>query len=154
MDSQLMDQTDRRILRELQRDAALPQRELADRIGLSHNACWRRVRMLEKRGIIMGRTLRLDRAALGLDLVVFMLVRTRHHSEEWLTSFHRLIGTVPEVIDFYRIGGDWDYLLKVAAADMAAYDAIYRRIIARVEFETVTSLFSMEAIRENGPLPL
>ena len=148
------DQFDRRLLEALQRDAALSQRALADQVGLSQNACWRRLQRLEASGAIKGRTVILDRAALGAGLVVFAMVKTRHHSADWLKAFRSHVQTIPEVIDFYRIGGEYDYLLKVVTADMAGYDAVYQRLIAKVELETVTSMFAMEAIVEQRPIPL
>lgn len=149
-----IDYFDRRILEELQRDAGLSQRAVADAVGLSQNACWRRMRLMEERGVIKGRTVLLDRARLGAGLVVFAMVRTRHHSTEWLKAFRSHVSTIPEVIDFFRIGGDYDYLLKVVTRDMASYDAVYQRLISKVELDTVTSFFAMEAIEEQRPIPL
>ncbi len=149
-----MDTIDFRILRELQRDASLSQRALAERVGLSQNACWRRLRQLEESGAIRNRTVVLDRERLGLGLVVFVMVKTRHHSAEWLDRFRKHVSSIPEVIDFFRIGGEYDYMLKVVVEDMVRYDAFYRRLISRVELDTVTSHFAMEAIEEQRPVPL
>ncbi|WP_226781229.1 Lrp/AsnC family transcriptional regulator [Oceaniglobus trochenteri] len=148
------DHIDRRILEELQRDSAQSQRDLADRIGLSQNACWRRLKALEASGIIRNRTVVLDRDRLGAGMVVFVLVRTRHHSTTWLKTFRAHVSSIPEVIDFFRIGGDYDYMLKVITRDMASYDEVYKRLIGEIELETVTSLFAMEAIAEQRPIPL
>lgn len=152
--SQSFDYLDRRILEALQRNASLSQRALAETVGLSQNALWRRLQRLETCGAIKGRTVVLDRAMLGAGLVVFAMVKTRHHSADWLRAFRSHVQTIPEVIDFYRIGGEYDYLLKVVTADMASYDTVYQRLIAKVELETVTSLFAMEAIAEQRPIPL
>ncbi len=149
-----IDQIDRAILRALQRESSLSQRELADIVGLSQNACWRRLKTLNEEGILQGSTARVDRKALGLGLVVFVLLRTRHHSAEWLEEFRRHVQSIPEVVDFFRIGGDYDYLLKVVTETMDSYDAVYRRLISRVELDSVTSYFAMEAITEQRPLPL
>lgn len=154
MNETKLDQFDIAILRALQHDASMSQRELADRVHLSQNACWRRIQALRKAGVIEGQTLRLDRRKLNLDLVVFVMLRTRHHSKEWLDSFRRHISTIPEVIDFFRIGGDYDYFLKVVTSDMESYDGVYQRIIAGVELDSVTSYFAMEAIEEQRPLPI
>ncbi|MDZ5699750.1 MULTISPECIES: Lrp/AsnC family transcriptional regulator [Phyllobacteriaceae] len=154
MNRQKIDHIDKRILRELQQDAALSQRDLADRVGLSQNACWRRLRALEDAGIIRGRTVRLDRGKLGLGLVVFVMVKTRHHSAAWLQSFRQHVSSIPEVVDFFRIGGDYDYMLRIVTADMASYDLVYQRLIQKVELESVTSYFAMEAIEERRPLPI
>ncbi|MFD3189992.1 Lrp/AsnC family transcriptional regulator [Sedimentitalea sp. HM32M-2] len=149
-----LDQIDLRLLRALQLDAGLSQRDLADRIGLSQNACWRRLRALTDAGILNGSTARIDRRKLGLDLVVFVMLRTRHHSTEWLRGFRRHVLTIPEVVDFHRIGGDYDYQLKVVTQDMASFDQVYQRLIEKVELDSVTSYFAMEAIAEGRPLPL
>ncbi|NRB35822.1 MAG: Lrp/AsnC family transcriptional regulator [Rhodobacteraceae bacterium] len=149
-----LDSIDRQILRVLQEDAALSQRDIAERVGLSQNACWRRLKHLGETGLLKGSTARIDRRALGLDLVVFVMVRTRHHSADWLQAFRRHVLSIPEVIDFHRIGGDFDYLLKVVTQDMQSYDRVYQRLIEQVELDGVTSYFAMEAIAEARPIPL
>ncbi|MDE4176655.1 Lrp/AsnC family transcriptional regulator [Phaeobacter sp. PT47_59] len=149
-----IDHIDRMLLRALQQDANLSQRELAEKIGLSQNACWRRLKALNDAGALKGATARIDRAQLGLDLVVFVMLRTRHHSADWLERFRRHVLTIPEVVDFHRIGGDYDYQLKVVTEDMASYDKVYQRLISGVELDSVTSYFAMEAIAEGRPLPL
>ncbi|EIE51873.1 transcriptional regulator [Salipiger aestuarii] len=148
-----IDHIDRLILTELQRDASLSQRALSDRVGLSQNACWRRLRALDAAGVIRNHTVVLDRAQLGAGLVVFVMIRTRHHSADWLKRFRSHVSTIPDVIDFFRIGGDYDYLLKIITHDMNSYDEVYKRLIEDVELETVTSYFAMEAIEEQRPIP-
>ncbi|SLN27738.1 Leucine-responsive regulatory protein [Falsiruegeria litorea R37] len=149
-----LDHIDIKLLRELQKDGSLSQRELADRVGLSQNACWRRLKALNDSGLLQGSTARIDRQQLGLNLVVFVMLRTRHHSAEWLQAFRSHVLTIPEVVDFHRIGGDYDYQLKVVTEDMASYDKVYQRLIEKVELDSVTSYFAMEAIAEGRPLPL
>ncbi len=149
-----LDQIDTRILKELQKDATLSQRELADRVGLSQNACWRRLKALNENGVLIGSTARIAREELGLSLVVFVMLRTRHHSAEWLQAFRSHVLTIPEVVDFHRIGGDYDYQLKVVTQDMSSYDKVYQRLIEKVELDSVTSYFAMEAIAEGRPLPI
>jgi Lrp/AsnC family transcriptional regulator len=148
------DRLDRRILAALQRDAGQSQRSLAEAVGLSQNACWRRLQALQRDGVITGSTVRLDRQKLDLDLVVFTMIRTRHHSAEWLDQFRQHVALIPEVVDFFRIGGDYDYLLKIVTRNMASYDEVYRRLIAGVELDSVTSYFAMEAIQEQRPYAL
>lgn len=150
----IADHIDRQLLKELQQNADLSQRELADRIGISQNACWRRLQALTAAGVLQGSTARLDREQLGLGLVVFVMLRTRHHSADWLAQFRRHVLTIPEVVDFHRIGGDYDYQLKVVTEGMASYDRVYQRLIEKVELDSVTSYFAMEAIAEGRPLPL
>ncbi|MCT4333877.1 Lrp/AsnC family transcriptional regulator [Paracoccus sp. YLB-12] len=149
-----LDHFDFRILEELQRDAGLPQRALAEKVGLSQNACWRRLKALEASGAIRNRTVVIDRNSLGGGFVVFSLIKTRHHSADWLRKFRVHVSAIPEVIDFFRIGGEYDYLLKIIVRDMAGYDDVYKRLIADIELETVTSYFAMEAIEEQRPIPL
>jgi Lrp/AsnC family transcriptional regulator len=149
-----IDHIDRELLRALQRDSSQSQRDLADQLGISQNACWRRLRALNANGILQGSTARVDRKALGLGLVVFVMLRTRHHSADWLAAFRRHVQTIPEVVDFFRIGGDYDYMLKVVTESMDSYDGVYQRLISGVELDSVTSYFAMEAIVEQRPLPL
>ena len=152
--SDITDHIDRALLNALQQDASLSQRELAEKVGLSQNACWRRLHKMTERGVLRGSRARICREKLGLDLVVFVMLRTRHHSADWLRAFRRHVLTIPEVIDFHRIGGDYDYMLKVVTQDMASYDRVYQRLIEGVELDSVTSYFAMEAIAEERPLPL
>ncbi|AQU87904.1 transcriptional regulator [Komagataeibacter nataicola] len=152
--SEKLDHFDRAILRALQKDAGLSQRELAEQVGLSQNACWRRLNALRAQGLAGERTLRLDPAKLGLGLTVFVMIRTRSHSREWLERFHKAVNDIPDVIDFYRIAGDYDYMLKIITRDMASFDNIYRTLINRVDLDTVTSYIAMEAIAANRDLPI
>lgn len=149
-----LDQTDRAILRELQKDAGLSQREVAARVGLSQNACWRRIKALQDSGVILGQGLRLDAEKIGMALTVFVLVRTRHHSGAWLKEFRRAVSAIPNVIDFYRIAGDYDYMLKVVAADMNDFDQVYQRMISRIDLDAVTSYITMEAITDQRDIPV
>lgn len=149
-----IDHIDRQILRALQDRASLSQRELAEMIGLSQNACWRRLSALKQSGLITGDGVRLDAARLGLGLTVFVMIRTRHHSREWLQEFRRIVCAIPNVIDFYRIAGNYDYLIKVVAENMDAFDQVYQRLIERIELDSVTSYITMEAIADARPLPV
>jgi len=149
-----IDHFDILLLEELQRDATQSQRALSQKVGLSQNACWRRLRQLETAGVIEGRTVVINRYLVGAELVVFVMIKTRHHSEEWLNRFRTHVTNIPEVVDFYRIGGEYDYMLKIITQNMAGYDQVYRKIIAKIDLETVTSFFAMEAIAEQRPIPL
>ncbi|KPQ05866.1 MAG: Lrp/AsnC family transcriptional regulator [Rhodobacteraceae bacterium HLUCCA12] len=148
------DHIDIRILNALQVDASLSQREVAERVGLSQNACWRRIQRLQADGVLKGTRALVDLDALGLDLTVFVMIRTRQHSRDWSARFARHVASLPEVMDCHRIGGDWDYMLKVVTRGMAGYDAFYQRLITGFEFDTVTGLFSMEGILENRAVDL
>ncbi len=143
-----------KILTTMQADASLSQRDLAERVGLSQNACWRRLQRLQSIGLIRGAHSNIDLRALGLDLTVFVMIRTRHHSKEWSDQFRAHVERLPEVIDFYRIGGDWDYLIRVVTKGMSGYDAFYQKLITNFDLATVTGFFSMEAIINNRPVDL
>jgi len=152
--SHIPDQMDREILRALQSDPSLSQRALADRVGMSQNACWRRLQAMRNAGIVDGQALRLDPVKLGLGLTVFVMIRTRHHSGDWLKLFRRTVTAIPNVIDFYRIAGDYDYMLKVVAEDMNDFDRVYQRLIDRLDLDAVTSYITMEKIADQRDLPL
>ena len=149
-----LDTLDRAILRALQRDASLSQRALADAVGLSQTACARRLAALQEAGVLTGSGARLSPDKVGLGMTVLVMVRTRHHSRDWLAEFRRVVLAIPNVIDFYRIAGDYDYLLKIVAEDMNAFDAVYQRLIERIELDTVTSFITMEAIADQRALPV
>ncbi|MBW6425685.1 Lrp/AsnC family transcriptional regulator [Rhizobium sp. XQZ8] len=149
-----IDSFDLKILTALQRDSNLSQRDLAEKVGLSQNACWRRLQRLHSTGLIRGSHIDVDLSALGLDLTVFVMIRTRHHSKEWIDSFRDHVERLPEVIDFYRIGGEWDYLIKVVTRGMSGYDAFYQKLITNFDLATVTGFFSMEAMIDNRGLDL
>ena len=148
------DNIDLRILTFLQKDGGLSQRELAEQVGLSQNACWRRLQRLQADGVVQGNRATVNLRALGLDLTVFVMIKTRSHSKDWVDAFRRHVALLPEVTDCFRIGGEWDYLLKVATHGMAGYDAFYQKLITGFDFATVTGIFSMEAILENRALDL
>jgi Lrp/AsnC family transcriptional regulator len=149
-----IDHIDARILQALQRDSSLSQRALAEAVGISQNACWRRLQALDRSGVIGAYSARLDRQSVGLGIVAFAMIRTRHHSKAWLEPFRQHVTSIPEVIDFFRVAGDYDYILKIVARDIANYDRIYQRLIDRFELDAVTSYFAMEAIAEDRPLPV
>ena len=149
-----LDPTDRRILRELQADATISIAELCDRVGLSQTPCWKRVKRLEAEGIIERRVALLDRDKLDLGLVVFVSVRAARHDEEWLNAFAKGAAALPEVVEFYRMSGETDYLLKVVVSDIAAYDRFYKRLIATAPLGDVSSSFAMEQIKFTTALPI
>jgi Lrp/AsnC family transcriptional regulator len=150
----MLDKTDRAILTELQRDATLTVDELAERITLSRNACWRRVKALEEAGIIKGRVVLLDAAKLGLGLTAFIAIRTAQHEEKWLEKFSRAVREIPEIIGVYRTTGETDYLLQAVVSDIAGYDQLYKRLIARIPLTDVSASFVMEKIKETTALPI
>jgi Lrp/AsnC family transcriptional regulator len=148
-----MDRVDRRILRLLAADASLSLAEIADRVGLTPTPCWKRIRRMEQEGIILRRVAVLDADKIGLPVSAFVAVETADHSSGWLQRFAEVIAGMEEIVDAWRMSGDVDYLLHVVVADIAAYDAFYRRLIAAVPLRNVTSRFAMERMK-SGPLPV
>jgi Lrp/AsnC family transcriptional regulator len=142
-----MDGTDLKILAILQEDASLPVAEIASRVNLSQTPCWRRIQRLEERGVIQKRVALVDPDAVGLGLTVFIEIETGDHSSEWLGRFADMVAEMPEVMEVHRMAGDVDYLLRVAVANMNAYDAFYRRLIALLPLKNVTSRFAMERVK-------
>ena len=149
-----MDAIDRKILAVLQEDASLSVAEIGNRVGLSSTPCWKRIQRLEADGVIQKRVAVIDQDKLGLAVTVFVSVETEDHSEGWLPRFAQLVGAMPEVLEFYRIAGDVDYMLRVVVPDIAGYDAFYKRLIAAVPLKNVTSRFAMEKIKSTTALPI
>lgn len=150
----MIDQIDRRILGQLQQDANLPLEELGDRVGLSRNAIWRRIKALERDGIIDRRVAILNPGKLGLDLSVFIFIRTDRHDPDWLSTFARATADLPEIQATYRMSGDLDYLVKARVRNVADYDRLYQRLIRRVDMSDVSASFVMEEIKDTTELPL
>ncbi len=151
---QKVDDLDKKILRELQNDASLPIEQLGDRIGLSRNACWRRIKLLEEAGVIRKRVALASPEALNLGLQVFIAVRTDDHHEGWLEQFSRAVKEIPEITGAYRMTGELDYLIHARIADIKDYDALYQRLIRRVAMSDVSASFVMEEIKETTALPV
>lgn len=149
-----MDRIDRNILKLLQTDATMAVADIAKRIGLSTTPCWRRIQKMEEDGVIRRRVALLDPKAVNAKVTVFVSIRTSSHSKEWLKRFSEIVAEFPEVVEFYRMSGDVDYLLRVVVPDIAAYDAFYQRLIARIEISDVSSSFAMEQIKYTTELPL
>jgi Lrp/AsnC family transcriptional regulator len=148
------DPIDRRILAQLQQDSDISLDVLGEAVGLSRNACWRRVKHLESTGVIRKRVALLDPDKLDLKLSVFIQIRTQHHDAKWLQKFARAIEATPEVMGAYRMSGDLDYLLHARVADMAEYDALYKRLTSRIELSDVSASFVMEEIKATTALPV
>lgn len=149
-----IDRFDRQILHHLQERCDTPVANLAERIGLSTNACWRRIKRLEESGIIRGRVALLDEALLGLKITVFVAIKTNEHNDEWLARFADGVNATPEVVEFYRMSGDTDYLLKIVVRDIDDYDRVYKKLINVAPLHDVSSSFAMERIKSSTSLPL
>jgi Lrp/AsnC family transcriptional regulator len=149
-----MDAIDRKILVLLQDDASLSVAEIGHQVGLSSTPCWKRIQKLEAEGVIAKRVALVDPDKVGLGITVFVSIETSDHSEEWLDRFAKTVGAMPEVMEFYRMAGDVDYMLRVVAADMHGYDQFYKRLIGAVPLKNVTSRFAMERIKSTTALPI
>jgi Lrp/AsnC family transcriptional regulator len=148
-----LDRADRRLLRQLQQDASLPLVDLAESVGMSRSACWRRLQKLREHGVTRRQVMLLNPAALGLSLTVFISVRTNQHNAAWSANFRRVIAGIPGILEAYRMGGDVDYLLKAVVADMPDYDRLYQELIDADLFD-VSAGFVMEELKNTTELPL
>jgi len=148
------DAFDLKLLRELQQDAAQPLAELAAKVGLSPTPCWRRIQKLEEAGVIRRRVAVLDRSLLNVGVTVFIAVRTNQHNVEWLERFASAVRNIPEIVDFYRMSGEIDYLLKAHVPDLQSYDALYKKLISTVDLSDVTSMFAIEELKSTTEIPL
>jgi len=148
------DAIDKMLLRSLQEDASRPVAELAERVNLSVNACWRRIKRFEEQGIIRARVALLDPEQLGLQLTAFVSVKTNQHNPQWLDEFAKGVAAIPEVVEFYRLSGDIDYLLKIRLRDINDYDRVYKALIGTAPIADVSSSFTMEEMKYTTAIPV
>jgi Lrp/AsnC family transcriptional regulator len=149
-----MDAIDRKILAVVQEDASLSVAEIGQRVGLSSTPCWKRLQRLEADGVILRRVALVAPERIGLGITVFVSVETGDHSNDWLKRFAEVVSAMPEVMEFYRMAGDVDYMLRVVVPDIAGYDTFYKKLIATVPLKNVTSRFAMERIKSTTALPI
>ena len=149
-----LDSIDRALLHRLQQDADIPMAQLAEAVHLSLTPCWRRVQRLKEEGIVRRQVALLDARKLNVGVTVFVTVKTSQHSQAWFERFRDTVDQIPEVVEFFRMSGDVDYLLKVVVPDIAAYDAVYKRLIRTADLSDVSSSFAMEEIKYTTALPL
>lgn len=149
-----IDTFDRRILREMQKDASVSMDALAEKVNLSRNACWRRVKAMEASGLIKARVAQLDPNALGLGLTVFVMIRAQTHEADWLEKFRKAVATLPEIQSAHRMSGDLDYVLRLRVADVPGYDLFYQRLIKQVPLGDVSASFVMEDLKDTTALPI
>jgi Lrp/AsnC family transcriptional regulator, cysteine-sensing transcriptional activator len=150
----VLDDMDVKILKLLQQDCTRPVAEIGKEVGLSTTPCWRRMQKLEEAGVIQRRVAILDPVQVNAGVTVFVSIKTDQHSVTWLEKFHHAVVDFPEVVEFYRMSGDVDYLVRVVVPDIAAYDEFYKRLISRIEIAKVSSAFAMEQIKYTTELPL
>lgn len=149
-----MDRLDGEILRLLQKDATQSVADIAQQIGLSTTPCWRRIQSLEKQGIIDRRVALLNPEKIGLSMTVFVQVKAAKHDSVWLKKFADHATNIEQIVEFYRMSGEYDYMLKVVVADMQAFDVFYKKLVEGVDLSDVTSSFAMEQIKYTTALPI
>jgi Lrp/AsnC family transcriptional regulator len=150
----MLDEMDIKILKILQEDCTLAVADIGKAVGLSTTPCWRRIQKLEEAGVIKRRVAVLDAQSVNAGVTVFVSIKTDQHSLAWLEKFHSAVIDFPEIIEFYRMSGEVDYLLRVVVPDIASYDTFYKKLIARVDISKVSSAFAMEQIKYTTALPL
>ena len=150
----MMDEIDRKLLARLQENATIPMADLADHVGLSATPVWKRIQKMEAAGTITRRVALLEPEHVGVGLIVFVAIEAHEHTPDWMTHFATAIAEMPEVMEAHRMAGEVDYMLRVAVADMAAFDAFYKRLIAAVPLKNVTSRFAMERMKHTTAYPL
>jgi Lrp/AsnC family transcriptional regulator len=148
-----MDQIDRKILDVLQEDATLPIAAVAEKVGLSGAPCWRRIKRLEDEGVIRKRVALVDRRKANVPMTVFVSIRTTRHTLDWVKEFRRMVLDIPEIMEVWRLTGETDYLLRVVVPDVDAYDAVYKRLINRLEFADVSAAIAMEEMKYTTAVP-
>ncbi|MBT2326575.1 Lrp/AsnC family transcriptional regulator [Variovorax paradoxus] len=149
-----MDKVDKSILETLQINASASLQEISERVSLSSTPCWRRIQRLEREGYIRQRVALLDPDKLNVGVTVFVSIRTSEHNERWVQRFTAVVAAIPQIVEFYRMSGDVDYLLRVVVPDIKGYDAVYQRLIREIELSDVSSSFAMEQIKYTTALPL
>ncbi|AEE22816.1 transcriptional regulator, AsnC family [Glaciecola sp. 4H-3-7+YE-5] len=149
-----MDRLDKEILRLLQDDATLSVNDIAERIGLSTTPCWRRIQNLEKQGVIKKRVALLDAEKLNLGMTVFVQIKAGQHDIDWLSQFAEHAAGIEQIVEFYRMSGEYDYMLKVVVADMKAFDIFYKKLVGGIQLSDVTSSFAMEQIKYTTALAI
>ncbi len=154
MTGYMLDHLDVKILQILQKDCTVPVAEIGRKVGLSTTPCWRRIQKMEELGVIRARVALLAPPKVNTPVTVFVFVTTNQHNQDWIVQFHKAIESFPEVVEFYRMSGQVDYLLRVVVPDIASYDAFYKRLIAEVSIADVSSSFAMEQIKYTTELPL
>ena len=149
-----LDLIDRKIVAELMRDATLPVAQIGEKVGLSQTPCWKRIQRLQENGVLTSRVALADPAKLGFGLTIFVGIEAPDHSAEWREVFVRAVNAIPEIMEVYRMAGEMDYLLRIAVADMAAFDTLYKRLTDAVPIKNVTSHFAMERMKFTTAYPV
>ena len=149
-----MDSFDKQILSILQKDCTQSTSAIAEQVGLSTTPCWRRIQAMEKSGLIKGRVVLAEADKLNVGLTILVMIKTNQHNPKWLAPFAEIAMDFPEIVEFYRMSGAVDYLLKVVVPDMKAYDNFYKKLITKTDFSDISSSFAMEEIKYTTALPV
>ncbi|MFV8433884.1 Lrp/AsnC family transcriptional regulator [Vibrio owensii] len=150
-----LDKIDRQLLSFLQNDGTLSLNDLAERVNLTTTPCWKRLKKLEDEGYIEKRVALLSAKKLDLSFIAFVQLKTSDHSEGWYHHFVTTVSDFPEVMEFYRMAGEYDYMMKVVVKDMKCFDEFYKRLVNSVRgLSNVTSTFAMEPIKYTTELPI
>jgi len=149
-----LDAIDRKLLEMLQLDCDTPIADLAAAVQLSTTPCWRRIQRMKEAGVVTGHVALVDPRSVNVGVTVFVNIKTNQHSQAWFDRFHATVESIPEVVEFYRMSGDVDYLLRIVVPDIAAYDGVYKRLIAGTQLFDVSSSFAMEQLKFTTALPL
>lgn len=142
-----LDKTDLQILSLLQTDCTMPLNIISEQVYLSPTPCWRRIKRLEKLGVILQKVALIDGAKVNRGMVAFVHIRTNAHNQLWLERFRSVVLPMPEVMEIYRMAGEWDYLLKVVVKDLTHFDTFYKTLVGQIDLYDVTSTFAMEQMK-------
>ena len=153
-ENQKIDAMDRKLLEILQHDSSCSLEEISTKTAMSANTAWRRIKRLEEVGVITKRVALIDPQSVGLGMTVFVGIKTSEHSDQWLHDFAKAVATIPEVVEFYRMSGDTDYLLKILVESISDYDRVYKKLIRSAKISDVSSSFAMETIKYTTSVPL
>ena len=150
----MLDTYDKQILDLLQEDADISLNEITEKVNLTKNPCWRRIQKLQEEGIIRKKVALLNAEKLNLGVTVFVNINTNQHTAEWFNKFSDVVNDIPEIIEFYRMSGNVDYMLKIVVPSIQDYDQVYKKLIKKVDIYNVDSYFAMEEMKNMTALPL
>ena len=152
--TEIIDSIDLKILRILQSDSSRSLESISNEVGVSLNTCWRRISRMEKKSIIEGRVALIDNVKVGLPLTVFVSISTDNHSQEWTKKLSNAVISIKEIVEFYRLAGETDYILKMMVKNVDHCDRVYKQLIKRVKISDVSASFAMEKIKFTTNLPI
>ena len=150
----MLDKYDKKILTLLQENSDISLNDITEKVSLTKNPCWRRIQKLQDEGIIRKKVALLDPQKLNLGVTVFVNINTNQHTVEWFENFSKVVNEIPEIIEFYRMSGNVDYMLKIVVPSIQAYDEVYKKLIEKVNIYNVNSYFAMEEMKNMTALPL